>query len=128
MVEPTGWGALHDLILIYLSFMHGSQAVTGSINPDKLVVKIHAWQPHKDPRYIRRVLMEVMLIYISHSNVQMLEMSVMALREALPEHERIKILRDIADMVCQEGLYYPDDANFIEHIAREWEVEHCLVA
>jgi uncharacterized tellurite resistance protein B-like protein len=58
---------------------------------------------------------------------KMLEVAVASLRRDLPEQQRAEILLDIASMVCEGGLYYPDDADFIERIAQAWAVERHLM-
>ncbi len=77
-------------------------------------------------RYLRHVYSQVMLTYLVCNTADLLEGAVIQLADYMPKPDRARILVDIAQTVCQNGLYYPEDADFIEHIARSWNVEHQL--
>lgn len=125
--ESEEWGTLHDLALLYLAFMHGSRAIKAPFTTQAVVRKIQYWQPQHDADTLRALLSYVLLVYVSLWGEKMLEVAVASLRRDLPEQQRAEILLDIASMVCEGGLYYPDDADFIERIAQAWAVERHLM-
>jgi uncharacterized tellurite resistance protein B-like protein len=88
---------------------------------------VQYWQPQYDADTLRALLSNVLLVYVSLWGEKMLEVAVASLRRDLPEQQRAEILLDIASMVCEGGLYYPDDADFIERIAQAWAVERHLM-
>jgi hypothetical protein len=125
--EIEEWGTLHDLALLYLAFMHGSRAIKAPFTTQSVVRKMQYWQPQYDADTLRALLSNVLLVYVSLWGEKMLEVAVASLRRDLPEQQRAEILLDIASMVCEGGLYYPDDADFIERIAQAWAVERHLM-
>jgi hypothetical protein len=125
--EIEEWGTLHDLALLYLAFMHGSRAIKAPFTTQSVVRKVQYWQPQYDADTLRALLSNVLLVYVSLWGEKMLEVAVASLRRDLPEQQRAEILLDIASMVCEGGLYYPDDADFIERIAQAWAVERHLM-
>jgi hypothetical protein len=125
--EIEEWGTLHDLALLYLAFMHGSRAIKAPFTTQSVVRKMQYWQPQYDADTLRALLSNVLMVYVSLWGEKMLEVAVASLRRDLPEQQRAEILLDIASMVCEGGLYYPDDADFIERIAQAWAVERHLM-
>jgi hypothetical protein len=102
VADAEAWDTLHDMMLIYLAFMHGSQAVRASFNTEAVLSKMRSWWPEQEIPRLRNILSQVMLTYMSVWGVKMLETAVLSLRQALPVEQRADILVDITRMVGKD--------------------------
>lgn len=125
--EPGTWSPLHDLGLLYLTFMFDTDA---NIAPEELQVmgeRLQAWHgDDADEETIEQVIQEVMLVFMSRSSDQMIETCIAALTEALTQDERVAVLNDLADLANADGLLYPGEVGFIQQLARNWGLEQHL--
>ena len=98
--EPQEWGVLHDVMLIYLAFIHGSNAIQASSIQRAALQRVMLWLPDIDALMLERVLNEALLVFVSTSGPQMLNATVPSLAWLLPEQQRAAILIDLAEMAC----------------------------
>lgn len=119
----SDWTPLHDLALIYLALTHGADAELDASEMDAMAVKLRAWNETFDLDRIKRVMQEVMLVYMSGSSEQMLEAAIASVGETLSKPRRIAVLNDLADIASADGMIVMGEVNFIQQLAREWDVD-----
>lgn len=121
--EYPEWTTLHDLALIYLALTHGADADLDAAESEAMAVKLKAWNEAIDLERIRRVMQEVMLVYMSGSSDQMLETAIASVGTSMSKPRRIAVLNDLADIASADGMIVMGEVNFIQQLAREWDVE-----
>lgn len=114
---------MHDLALIYLALTHGADAELDSAEVDAMSSKLQAWGHDVDRDRVRKVMHEVMLAYMAESGDQMLETAIASVGETLNKPRRIAVLNDLADIASADGMVVMGEVNFIQQLAREWDVD-----
>ena len=117
------WTTAHDLALIYLALTHGADADLDSAEMDAMAIKLKSWNDAFDVERIRKVMNEVMLVYMSGSGEQMLETAIASVGETMSKPRRIAVLNDLADIASADGMIVMGEVNFIQQLAKEWDVE-----
>ncbi len=123
MDDAGSWSGLHDLGLIYLALMHGADAEIDPAEKEAMVQKLQGWQPETPSARLQRIINDVVLAYVSASGEDLLETSIASLRETMKKPQRIAVLNDLADIAYADGLVAPGEVDFIQQLAREWNVE-----
>jgi uncharacterized tellurite resistance protein B-like protein len=121
--EYPEWTNLHDLALIYLALTHGADAELDNTESEVMALKLQAWHEAIDLDRIRRVMQEVMLVYMSGQGDQMLEAAIASVGTSMSKPRRIAVLNDLADIASADGMIVMGEVNFIQQLAREWDVE-----
>lgn len=126
--DGSDWSALHELSLVYLTLVyHPGRARFPEEARSEGRTLVHEtlrmWYPDASDERINRALQEALLVHISPMREQMLAIAVNSLRQSMPRDQRIAVLSDLADLAMEEGFVVPDEASFIERLARDWDIE-----
>lgn len=121
--ERSDWGPLHDLALIYLALAHGTDLEIDGSEQEKMVEQLKAWNADATSAQPERILDEVMLTYMSDHSREMVEASMVALKESMGRNERVAILNDLADLASADGMLVPGEIAFIQQLAAFWDMD-----
>jgi uncharacterized tellurite resistance protein B-like protein len=121
--EPSEWSSLHDVALIYLALAHGTDLEIDDAEQDKMVERIDAWQTGQKVVRTEKILDEVMLTYLGSHSREMVEASMVSLKESMNREQRIAILNDLADLASADGTLVPGEISFIQQLATFWEMD-----
>ena len=121
--ERSDWGPLHDLALIYLALAHGTDLEIDGSEQEKMVEQLKAWNADAASAQPERILDEVMLTYMSDHSREMVEASMVALKESMDRNERVAILNDLADLASADGMLVPGEIAFIQQLAAFWDMD-----
>lgn len=117
------WTPLHDLALIYLALTHGADSDLDPSELEAMSVKLSDWQPGAQLSLIRRVMNDVLLIYMSPQLNEMLDTAIVSVYESMPRPSRVAVLNDLADIASADGIIVGGEISFIQDLARRWDVE-----
>jgi uncharacterized tellurite resistance protein B-like protein len=121
--ERSDWGPLHDLALIYLALAHGTDLEIDGSEQEKMVEQLKAWNADAASAQPERILDEVMLTYMSDHSREMVEASMVALKESMDRNERMAVLNDLADLASADGMLVPGEIAFIQQLAAFWDMD-----
>lgn len=121
--DHSDWTPLHDLALIYLALMHGADAEIDPAETHVTAAKLLNWHPGEDESQVEQVMKDVMLVYVGGSSQQMLDTSVISLRETMPKGQRIAVLNDLAEIASADGMVVHGEISFIQQLAHHWGIE-----
>ncbi len=119
-----GWTPLHDVALIFLSLLHGTDATLDPSEVRAQRSRLKRWFPTAEPDAIQSAMDEVMLVYVSGSRDQMVQTAAEALRQTLSDEQRVGLLNDLADLAQADGVIAPGEVAFIQQLAAYWRVAH----
>ena len=122
-IEPS-WTEAHDLALIYLSCMHGTDDQIDPTEMDAARVLIARHLEVDDEARVSRVIDDALLMYVGDSGEEMLVASVLSLGATFDADQRIGVLRDLADLVAADGMVYPSEIQFIAQLAEQWDIKN----
>ncbi len=117
------WTLAHDLALICLALTHGADDELDSAEVDAMSHKLSQWHSHFNLESIKKIMREVMLVYVGSSGDQMLEASIASVADELSTPSRIAILNDLADIATADGTIVMGEVDFIQQLARDWGIE-----
>lgn len=117
------WTPLHDLGLIYLALMHGADADLDPTEMEAMSIKLTEWEPGRQFTVIRRVMNDVLLVYMSPHRDKMLDSAIVSIYETMDAGRRVSVLNDLADIASADGIIVGGEISFIQDLARRWNVE-----
>ena len=120
--QPSEWGAMHDLTLLYLALVHGTDMDIAPSEQEALLEKLHHWFPEVQPKDTEQVFNEVMLTYMGGHSREMLDTSIASIKESLDKSRRIALLNDLAELATADGTLVPGEVSFIQQLANFWDV------
>jgi uncharacterized tellurite resistance protein B-like protein len=118
----SGLALLHDLAILYLGL---AQDADDDLDPEEtkeVAARLRRWQPDKDPALIDHVIRDVSLSYQEEANTQEVREAVRSLGETLSKERRQEIMGDLSEIARADGMVLQEEKNFVDHIARIWEV------
>ena len=121
--EYPEWTVTHDLALIYLALTHGADEDLDSKEVDAMSRKLREWHDNFELDRIKKIMQEVMLVYMGSSGQQMLEAAIAAVADSMPKPTKIAILNDLADIATADGTIVMGEIDFIQQLARDWGVD-----
>ena len=119
-----GWTEVHDLALIYLTCMHGTDDQIDATEMDAARVLIARHLSVEDEQLVSKIINDALLMYVSDSGQDMLLASILSLGDSFTADQRIGVLRDLADLVAADGMVYPEEIQFIANLAEQWDVKN----
>lgn len=119
---PSDWGVMHDLALLYLALIHGTDLDIAPSEQETLERKLHAWFPQAEESRTQQVFNEVMLTYMGGHSREMLDASIASIKESMDKGRRIAVLNDLAELATADGTLVPGEISFIQQLAEFWEV------
>ncbi len=124
-MQANSWTRYHDIGLIYLACMHGTD---DDIDPAEYILVKELLQKRVADEALNsnKVFEEVMLMYVSQSVSEMVNSSIASLSDGMSQEELAVILKDLADIAAADGLVYPEEIQFIADVAREWGLEEYI--
>lgn len=117
------WTVAHDLALIYLALTHGADEELDASEVDAMSRKLAEWHENFSVEGIKKIMSEVMLVYMGASGEQMLETSIASVADSMSKSTRIAILNDLADIATADGTIVMGEVDFIQQLARDWGVD-----
>ena len=122
----NAWTEAHDLSLLYLTLMHGTEQEMGDFEVRMVAACLEARCPDLDPISARRILDYVLLIFISKTGRLMLETTIASLAKSMARPDRLAVVQDLVNIASSDGIVMPKEIQFITHVAHEWDVDHEL--
>ncbi len=124
-MDTGKWTSLHDLGLVYLALAHGTDTELSGDEKVMMGEKLQEWSDRTSfpVKGISEILDDVMLVYMGQSSNQMLQASVVSLKQSLEKPLRIAVLNDLADVASADGQLVEGEISFIQYLVREWNVE-----
>ena len=121
-VEDDDWTPIHDLVLIYLTLAHRTDATLSRVEVDAIKKKIGEWMPNADEETVRRILHDVMYVY-QEEDARTFDEAVMAVKAAVPAYQRTAVLDDLWYIANADGVLLVEERVMIEALAEAWDCD-----
>lgn len=120
--DGSAWSSMHEMALVFIALM---QYGHGERTDDLAAVytMLDLWYPEVDEARAEQVVRDALLTFVGNAREQMLDVSIAALHQSMPRDQRIAVLTDLFDIALAEGFIVPDEAAFIQRLARAWDIE-----
>ena len=120
--EGRAWGVLHDLTYVYLVLAHATDHDLSESEVHVILDKLREWQPGADMADVRATLDLALERYAQGADETMLHASIEAVREGLPEAQRMAALNDLVEIANADGVFLDNEEDLINHLVAAWDV------
>ncbi len=116
----TSWTPIHDLAMVYLHVAHASDGVLAREEIEAIARKLGEWLPSALPADVLNVVDEALHRYANGEMHDLLEQSVDRIIEAVPEHQRPMVIRDLLHVAEADHVVLVEEKELIWAIAGRW--------
>ena len=103
--EHPSWSLLHDMALICVVLAHSTDNDLSTTEIDKILERLHSWQPDLDKEEVRIVLGDAIKAYSAQPGQDVLAASLSSIKEALPIIQRVAFIDDLVGIAqVDEGI------------------------
>lgn len=121
--EHVGWSPVHDLALVYLEIVHGTDDDIRDSEVDAIANKLREWLPDAKDADVLKVVREAMEAYVQGPDKRLFDESVDALRKVVPEHQRGALLADLNYVAEADGEVSEKERAMIAKLSAAWDIE-----
>lgn len=121
--DHNGWSPVHDLALVYLEIVHGTDQDIRDTEVDAIASKIHEWLPDADDDDVLKVVRDAMEAYVQGPDKRLFEDSVETLKKVVPKHQRAPLLADLNFVAGADGGISDKEQAMIDKLAAAWDIE-----
>ena len=116
----TDWSVLHDLAYVYLVLAHATDHDLSERETQVILEKLREWQP--DTGDVEATLNVALARYAQGVDEVKLHASIRAVREGLPEAQRMAALNDLVEIANADGVFLDNEEDLINHLVAAWDV------
>ena len=121
--EHAGWSPVHDLALVYLEIVHGTDQDIRESEVDAIASKLREWLPAASDEDVLKVVREAMQAYVQGPDRRLFEESVETLKKVVPVHQRSALLADLNYVARADGSVSEKEQAMVEKLAAAWDIE-----
>lgn len=121
--ENGAWNVLHDLAYVYLVLAHATDHDLSEREVHVILDKLREWQPEADAAEVRAVLDAALARYARGADEAFLHTSIDAVRDGLPEAQRMAALNDLVEIANADGVFLDNEEDLINHLVAAWNVD-----
>jgi len=120
--QRVGWGVLHHLALIYLILAHGTDNELSERERNVMFRKLREWGPKRSEDEVQAILNAALEAYARGISEEQFAESVFAVREGMPESNRMAALNDLVKIANADGVFLDREEDLINQLLAAWEV------
>lgn len=121
--EHNGWTPVHDLALVYLEIVHGTDEDIRESEVDAIANKIREWLPDANDTDVMKVVRDAMEAYVQGPDKRLFEESVDTLKKVVPVHQRSALLADLNYVARADGDVSEKEQAMVDKLAAAWNIE-----
>jgi uncharacterized tellurite resistance protein B-like protein len=120
--QEEDWSLIHELAFVYVIVAHSAD---DELNPDEIEVildRLQEWQDDLSEDDVREVVRRALQVYADDPGEDLIRQSVEALKEALPDIQRLAVLDDLHCIARADGPLNDEEQTLIRSLSRAWDV------
>ena len=121
--EPAAWDVLHDLAYVYLVLAHATDHDLSESEAHVILEKLREWQPGDAAADVQATLDAALARYAQGADEATLHASVQAVRDGLPEAQRMAALNDLVEIANADGVFLDNEEDLINELVAAWDVD-----
>ena len=114
------WSVLHDLAYVYLVLAHATDHDLSERETQVILEKLREWQSGTSD--VKATLNMALERYAQGVDEANLHASIQAVREGLPEAQRMAALNDLVEIANADGVFLDNEEDLINHLVAAWDV------
>jgi uncharacterized tellurite resistance protein B-like protein len=123
-----GWTPLHDLALVYLMLVHGTDHNLTINEVEAMTRKLSEWMPDKTEAEMFIVVQGAMNIYGDGTDQKVMDEAVESLKHYVPEHQRKALIDDLEYLAKADGVILDEERELIERLRESFGVEGSMAS
>ncbi len=120
--DPQAWDVVHDLAYLFLVLAYGTDHELSAPEVQIILNKLKEWQADRSEEQVRAVLQAAMERYSQGADEASLVASIEAVRDALPEAQRMAVLNDLIAIANADGVFLDSEEDLINRLMTAWDV------
>ena len=115
--EHPKWSLLHDMSLICVVLAHSTDNDLSATELEKILERLHSWQPDLSADELRSVLGEAIQAYSSQPGQEVLGACLSAIKEALPIIQRVAFIDDLVAIAQVDNGIIDTERDMIRNVS-----------
>ena len=115
--ELPDWSLLHDLALLYVVLAHSTDNDLSRNEIHAIQERLSEWQPELTPADIEQVLREALGYYADGLDQDVLQETLEAIRDRMPEIQRLGVLNDLIYIAESDGVFSDEEKAMISSVS-----------
>ena len=120
--EEEEWGLIHELAFLFIIVAHSPENALNEDEIETILGRLHEWQPDLGEGEVREVMRSALHVYSEEPVQTLIQNSVQALKQALPDVQRLAVLDDLHCVAKADGPLTDEERELITSLARAWDV------
>jgi uncharacterized tellurite resistance protein B-like protein len=116
------WSSVHHLALIYLVLAHGTDNELSEQERNVMLRKLLEWDPRRRENDVREILQAALDHYEQGISEEQFSASVHAVREGMPDSQRMAALDDLVKIANADGVFLDREEDLINQLLVAWEI------
>lgn len=116
------WGLIHELAFIFIVVAHSANDDLTPPQIDAALDRLQEWRPDLSTEGVRDVFRRALQVYAEEPDQSLIEGSVEALKQALPQVQRLAVIDDLCAVVRADTAPADAGRELIMTLARAWDV------
>jgi uncharacterized tellurite resistance protein B-like protein len=117
------WSVLHDLAFIYLMLAQGTDRELSEAEIQIILRRLQEWKPTLGPDDVLAILHAAQARYSEGLDETALLASIVAVKEGLPERQRMAALGDLIQIANADGVFLDNEEDLINNLMTAWDVD-----
>ena len=114
--HPT-WSLLHDMSLICVVLAHSTDNELSPAELDKIMERLHSWQPDLSKEELRSVLGDAIQAYAAQPGQDVLAACLSAIKESLPIIQRVAFIDDLVAIAQVDDGIIDNERDMIRDVS-----------
>jgi uncharacterized tellurite resistance protein B-like protein len=123
-----GWTPLHDLALVYLMLVHGTDHNLTINEVEAMTRKLSEWMPDKSEADMFIVVQGAMNVYGDGTDQKVKDEAVESLKQYVPEHQRKALIDDLEYLAKSDGVVLDEERKLIDRLRESFGVEGSMAS
>lgn len=115
--EHPSWSLLHDMTLICVVLAHSTDNDLSPAEIDKILERLHSWQPDLSKEELRAVLGDAIQAYAAQPGSEMLSNCLSAIKESLPIIQRVAFIDDLVAIAQVDDGIIDTEREMIRNVS-----------
>jgi uncharacterized tellurite resistance protein B-like protein len=120
--QEEDWSLIHELAFVYVIVAHSADDELNSDEIEVILDRLQEWQADLSEDDVREVVRRALQVYADDPGEDLIRQSVEALKEALPDIQRLAVLDDLHCIARADGPLNDEEQTLIRSLSRAWDV------
>lgn len=114
------WELIHQMAFLYVIVAHSTDNELSPVEIEAIINRLREWDGKRDEATIRDVLRDAITYYAQEPGEDVLEETIVTIRNSLPPMRRLILLDDLYYIAHADGTFTANEREMITSLAAAW--------